>query len=230
MRVAVISDVHADIAALRDGLAQAARLGCERILCAGDLVGYGLFPAETIDLIREHDVTCVRGNHDRWATDPAMSGSSAGVLSDESLAYLTNLPRVWTGTLAGVRLALCHGTPKSDMDGVRPGAVSSDDVRRWLESAGADVLIVGHTHAPGLIEDIGGGMVINPGALAREGIHLPLVRFDSSGGAAGQKKTAPRGTFGILDLPAKRFTVHLAADGKEVHVATTKTGIADRRG
>jgi hypothetical protein len=102
--------------------------------------------------------------------------------------------------------------------------------RRWLETTESEVLIVGHTHAPGVIEDIGGGMIINPGALAREGIHLPLVTFDSSDGAAEGKKTAPRGTFGVLDLPEKRFTVHMAADGTEVRLATAKTGVVDRRG
>lgn len=229
-RIAVISDVHADVAALRDALAQAERLGCERMLCAGDLVGYGLFPEETVVLVRDRNVTCICGNHDRWATDPAMSGSSAGLLSGDSLTYLANLPRVWTGTLDGVRLAMCHGTPKSDMDGVRPGTASSADVHHWLETAGSEVLIVGHTHAPGVIEDIAGGLIVNPGALAREGIHLPLVTVDSPDSNCIGERTAPRGTFGILDLPEKRFTVHAAADGSEVRVTAVKTGVTDRRG
>ncbi|HJX52260.1 MAG TPA: metallophosphoesterase family protein [Polyangia bacterium] len=81
MRLAVIADVHADIHALRDALAQAERLGCTAVVCAGDLVGYGLFPMKTINLLRERKIPCVRGNHDRWATDPKMPGASSGLLS-----------------------------------------------------------------------------------------------------------------------------------------------------
>jgi hypothetical protein len=53
------------------------------------------------------------------------------------------------------------------------------------------------------------------------------ITFDSPGGAALGKKTAPRGTFGVLDLPEKRFTVHMAADGTELRLATAKTGVVD---
>jgi predicted phosphodiesterase len=65
--IAIISDVHADVHALRDALVQIERLGCSRIVCAGDLVDYGLFPEETIALMVERQIPCVRGNHDRWA-------------------------------------------------------------------------------------------------------------------------------------------------------------------
>jgi predicted phosphodiesterase len=51
MRLAVISDVHADIHALRDALAQAQRLGYKQTICAGDIVGYGRFPEEAVGLI-----------------------------------------------------------------------------------------------------------------------------------------------------------------------------------
>src|SRR5580658_692973 len=42
-RLAIVSDVHADVHALRDALAQIERLGCDAVVCAGDLVDYGLF-------------------------------------------------------------------------------------------------------------------------------------------------------------------------------------------
>jgi putative phosphoesterase len=232
MRLAVIADVHADIHALRDALAQAERLGCTAIVCAGDLVGYGLFPMQVINLLRERKIPCVRGNHDRWADDPNMAGASSGLLSDDALAFLAGLPRVWKTVVDGVRVAVCHGTPKSDMDGVVPGMTTADDVRRWLAAVGADMLIVGHSHAPFVLSDVGGGLIVNPGALLRDraggDVPAPVV-FDPQKGTFVQAQAAPRGTFGILELPSKRFTVHLASDGSDVPVPVVKTGIRDRR-
>ena len=232
MRLAVIADVHADIHSLHGALAQAERMGCTAVVCAGDLVGYGLFPMQVIDLLRERKIPCVRGNHDRWAEDPNMAGSSSGLLSDDALVFLAGLPRVWNTVVAGVRVAVCHGTPKSDMDGVVPGMATADDVRRWLAAVGADVLIVGHSHAPFVLSDVGGGLIVNPGALLRDraGGDVPApVIFDPQKGTFVQAQAAPRGTFGILELPTKHFTVHLASDGSEVPVPVVKTGIHDRR-
>jgi len=233
MRLAVIADVHADIHSLHDALAQAERLGCTAVLCAGDLVGYGLFPMQVIDLLRERKISCVRGNHDRWAEDPNMAGSSSGLLSDDAMAFLAGLPRVWNKVIDGVRVAMCHGTPRSDMDSVVPGMTTADDVQRWLAAVGADVLIVGHSHAPFVLSDIGGGLIVNPGSLLRDraGGDVPAAAiFDPQKGTFVQAQTAPRGTFGILELPSKRFTVHLASDGSEVPVPVVRTGIRDRRG
>jgi putative phosphoesterase len=232
MRLAVIADVHADIHALRDALAQAERLGCTAIVCAGDLVGYGLFPMQVINLLREKKIPCVRGNHDRWAGDPNMAGSSSGLLSDDAMAFLAGLPRLWNKVIDGVRVAMSHGTPRSDMDSVVPGMTTADDVRRWLAAVGADVLIVGHSHSPFVLSDVGGGLIVNPGALLRDrtGGELPApVIFDPQKGTFVQAQAAPRGTFGILELPGKRFTVHLASDGSDVPVPVVKTGVTDRR-
>ena len=48
MKLAIISDLHADVHALRDALAQIERLGCDEIVCAGDVLDWGLFPERTI--------------------------------------------------------------------------------------------------------------------------------------------------------------------------------------
>jgi len=230
MRIAVFADVHADVRALRDALAQAERLGCKHAICAGDAVGYGQSPEETVALLCGRNIPCVRGNHDRWATDPAKAGQVTGRLSDASLEYLGNLPRVWKQVREGVRLAMCHGTPTSDMDGIHPGEVTSAEVQRLLAATEADVLIVGHTHAAALIVDVGGGMIVNPGALLRE----PAEKASPAPVLYHQRRrkfiedaAAPRGTFGVLDLPSKTFTLHLAKDGSEIPVPTARTGVVD---
>jgi predicted phosphodiesterase len=65
--IGIISDVHADVEALRAALGHMQRLGCRRIVCAGDMVDYGHFPEATVALMIERKIPCARGNHDRWA-------------------------------------------------------------------------------------------------------------------------------------------------------------------
>ena len=59
-KLAVISDVHADLHALRDALAQIDKLGIDLIVSCGDVIDYGLFPEETLTLLRERRVPCIK--------------------------------------------------------------------------------------------------------------------------------------------------------------------------
>ena len=200
-RLGIISDVHGDVHALRDALDRMSSMGCGLILCAGDLVDYGLFPDETIELLRHEHVQVIRGNHDRWALSP--SALASATLSKRSQAFLRGLPRSWSDTIEGVRVAMHHASPGSDMLSIEPDA-SPEELAEWLGEARADVLIVGHSHLR-LSMTSPRGLVINPGALLRD----PGDGFEGSG------VPAP-GTFGVLDLPARRFTVFRARDGHEV--------------
>lgn len=231
-RLAIISDVHADVHAVQDALARIDRMGCDRVVCAGDVVDYGLFPEETIGVLRARGIPCIRGNHDRWAVgrgradDP--EGVGAGVhdasgfdLSRNDIAFLANLPTRWDAVLDGVRVAVRHGTPKSDMDGIDPRLALGSDVRRWLADADADVLVVGHTHLAFALRAAGGGLVVNPGALLRDPAHRAeagAMLFDPDSGKFVPVPPLEGGTFGVLELPAKSFTVYRAADGSEVEI------------
>lgn len=241
-RLAFISDVHADVHALVDALAQAERLGCDAVICAGDLVDYGLFPDETIALLKARAVPCIRGNHDRWrvaersaadggyqVTDDA--GGSGADLAPETLHFLAALPLTWNADLDGVRIAVRHATPRSDIDGIYPGQATTADAERWLRESQADVLIVGHTHLPFTLTTRGGGLIANPGALLRSDSEpSATLVFDVECGMYTLAPAAAGGTFGVLELPARRFTVYRAADGVEVEVPRLTVGVTDRRG
>lgn len=201
MKLAVISDVHADVHALQDALAQIDRLGIEQIVCCGDLVDYGLFPEETLTILRDRKITCVRGNHDRWAVKDG-SDMSGWNLTAASIAFLESLPATWSTTIGGVRVVLWHAQPKSDTNGIDVGTTTSQELKRMLDDAEADVLLVGHTHVSFLRQLGMTRLVANPGALLRnpaDGVELP----------------AP-GTFGVLTIDHEwaRFEVRRAQDGK----------------
>jgi putative phosphoesterase len=212
--IGVFSDVHGDLHALRDALAQIERLGIERLMCCGDLVDYGLYPDETLALLGEKQVLCIRGNHDRWA-----AGSRRGMfgerLSERSLAFLDELPTHWRKRIDGVRIVLAHARAESDMQGIDPEG-SDAELHELLDEAGADVLIVGHTHVPFVRTLPDGRIVANPGALLRDpGPGLDLIT---------------PGTFGIVRTTetGATFEIRRARDGELAELAGSHPRVRHR--
>jgi predicted phosphodiesterase len=103
MRAAIISDIHANHAALCAVIADARQRAIRRLVCLGDLVGYNSFPSETLALMRAEEIRSVHGNHDLMAVgrlepdDCGPNGRAAmlwtrAVLSDDDVEYLRGLP------------------------------------------------------------------------------------------------------------------------------------------
>ena len=88
------------------------------------------------------------------------------------------------------------------MRGIQSDAYA-DELRQVIAEADADVLIVGHVHAPMWIE-IDGRKIVNPGALLRDTPQPIDVGME--------------GTFGVLELPSRDWRVYRAADGVEVEI------------
>ena len=202
-KLALLSDIHGDIHALDEALRAIDELGCELALCAGDLVDFGLFPGEVIARLMDRGVPTVLGNHDRWAFERDQGGGAGGTHASElgarELAWLRGLPRSWRRSIEGVSVAMHHGSPKGDLDGLKPDEVDAGLLRAALERADADVLVVGHTHIAAALS-VGARVVVNPGALLRD----PAER--------GTRLRTP-GTFGVLELPSRRFTAYHATGG-----------------
>jgi putative phosphoesterase len=196
VRLAVITDVHSDVHALRDALVQIDTLGVDEILCCGDLIDYGRFPEETLALLRDRGVVCIRGNHDRWALTYGGSG-----LSPESTAFLESLPTGWRKRIDGVSVVLAHARPGSDMLGI-PADSSASELAEILDDSGADILVVGHTHLPFVRRIADGRIVANPGALLRD-----------PGRDVG---VAAPGTFASVDLMTRDVVIRSAKDGAVV--------------
>lgn len=196
-RLGILSDVHGDLRSLRDALACLARLDCDAVVCAGDLLDWGPSPAQTIALLHENRIPCVRGNHD--FVDEEGRAADGRILPEQAVAFIDALPKTWRRTIAGVRVAVWHARPGDLWRGVHVDAVDAEDL---LHAAGADVLVVGHTHVPMRIE-AGRGTIVNPGSVLR---------------AAAVAELAPpaSGTFGVLELPSRRFSVRSVTDGANV--------------
>jgi diadenosine tetraphosphatase ApaH/serine/threonine PP2A family protein phosphatase len=103
MRYAIISDIHSNLEALKRVLEEIYKRGADKIICLGDIVGYGANPNECVDIIREGNVESIIGNHDIIACgkdepynfNPVASAAALWTrkeLTPENKEFLNNLP------------------------------------------------------------------------------------------------------------------------------------------
>ena len=165
MKLAIVSDIHANPEALRATLASISVEAVDGVLCLGDIVGYHAEPGECIALLRGVNAVCVAGNHDRAVagriTTEGFSATAAlGVawtrerLNADDLAFLAGLPR--QACIQG-RIIAVHGSllPEGGCEMTR---LDTDERRRLCFAAlakhqsGARICAFGHTHQLGIYE------------------------------------------------------------------------------
>lgn len=121
MKVAVISDIHANPAALMKAINSAKRLKCEHIICLGDIVGYGYDPNECIEICKRNGIECIKGNHDAglvgelsldWFNETAKLQVLAHrqLVTEENKEWLRRLPLTIVKEYGGIKYAFSHGT------------------------------------------------------------------------------------------------------------------------
>lgn len=207
MRILVLSDIHANLAALEAALADARSFDYEAVWCLGDIVGYGPEPDECIARIRQLKPRAVIGNHD-WAVIGGMDAEDFnhearwGVLwtreklNAESLAWLRDLSKE---PLVVEDFTLTHGSPR---DPVWEYILYPSVAYANLEHFTTPFCLVGHTHVPAVFmagRDDRGVSVVRPQA----GQALPLAggqRAILNPGSVGQPRDSdPRAAYAILD-------------------------------
>lgn len=158
MRIAIISDIHANLQALEAVLSDIAKQVPDHVICLGDLVGYGAFPRECLALVREHCSRIVMGNHDYFASgddsldhffeDARLSLEwTRSQLGHDERAFLQELPYVLEGDYTTYVHATLHRP--ADWDYLDyPEAYEHHFARQ-----ATPVCFVGHTHMPAIIEN-----------------------------------------------------------------------------
>jgi predicted phosphodiesterase len=164
-RIALMSDIHGNLAALDAVLADIDAAGIEERYCLGDLVGYGPDPAGVIDRVRTSGMPCILGNYDEgiaerrgecgcyYATPLARSDGAASyaytepLVDDGRAAWLGALPREIRFEHAGLRVLLAHGSPRKINEYLLPDR-TDEQLARLAAEAGADLVCVGHIHVP----------------------------------------------------------------------------------
>jgi predicted phosphodiesterase len=192
MRYALISDIHANLPALRAVLADIdERADIDAIYHLGDLTGYAPWPNEVVALLRERAISGISGNYDSTvATDYKHCGCRADSPHEEELShlsyewtrshvtaetkrYLASLPfridvRPFGGHVSGPTITLVHGNQTLNTVYVTEDRPDSflEKMGRDVSARAADVICFGHTHKPWQ-RLVGGIQFINTGSVGR---------------------------------------------------------------
>lgn len=162
MRTALISDIHGNLEAIEAVLADIAEQNVDRIVCLGDIIGYGPNPKECIDRIQHVDL-CILGNHDQGALfDPeGFSGTAERAIywtrsqledkSDERnparWQFLSELPRV----IREDKVMFVHGSARAPLsEYVFPEDIYNPKKMDSLFALVQTQCFQGHTHVPGI--------------------------------------------------------------------------------
>jgi predicted phosphodiesterase len=215
MRVAVVSDIHANLHALEAVLEAIDANPVDELWCLGDLVGYGPKPNECCAIVQARAAVCLCGNHDlavRGTIDLVEFSGDAGtaaawtreVLSDDARGFLDGLEPA--GEAAGV--ALFHGSAR---DPVWEYVLSDEAAITTLMLTEEPLVLVGHSHAA---LQISLRDQVLEGGLAPNGTDLELSdgRWLLNPGSVGQPRDGdPHAAYLLLDTDAQRASFRRVA-------------------
>ena len=216
MRIAAITDVHANLPALEAVLAEIEGASIEEVWCLGDVVGYGVEPDACADLVRERCAVCLVGNHDLAVLgelDVASFSEAAAAavgwtrenLAERTLEFLRAL--VPSAERAGI--GLFHASPR---DPVWEYVLSAEQADAGMDASPQRIGLIGHSHvALFFTRPEGGEDEETRGAQASDGALLDLGRGNwlLNPGSVGQPRDGdPRAAWLELDIAAETACFH----------------------
>ncbi|MCA1651054.1 MAG: metallophosphoesterase family protein [Acidobacteria bacterium] len=181
MRIAVVSDIHANLTALDAVIADVRKTGADLVVSGGDLMSGGPRPAEVIDRVREMNWPGVYGNTDEMLWMPHRVSetlqapqlhrirdlvlthtipATLDAIGDERLAWLRALPRRWSDG----DLSVVHAGP-DDVWQITPANASDEELERVYAALRSKRVLYGHIHYP-YIRRVSTFMVANSGAVS----------------------------------------------------------------
>ena len=212
VRIAIVTDIHANLAAFEAVLRHAEGAGrLDALWCLGDTVGYGPHPNECLALLRRYECRAVAGNHDlaacgRMGTEEFNEAAAeaarwtAEQLTDASRSYLRGLPLV----VCEGDFTLVHGSlrwPEWEY------LLSGEQAQAHLELQRTPYGLVGHSHLPFVCRAQKGG----PPTLVRAGdgerVELGKERLILNPGGVGQPRDGdPRAAYALYESDAGLVT------------------------
>jgi putative phosphoesterase len=176
MRIALISDIHANEVALHAVLDDMEQVGVDRMACLGDVATLGPAPGAVLQTLQALGCPCIMGNHDAFLLDPPLIHTYTesprviaavdwcrSQLSGKALDFVrTFQPHLEISLDAQRTLLLFHGSPRSHMD-IILSTTSPDELDRLLAGHNAPVMAGGHTHIQ-MLRQHRGLLIVNPGS------------------------------------------------------------------
>ncbi len=236
MRIAAITDIHANLPALGAVLESAEEAGVEELWCLGDVLGYGVEPDACARLVRDRCATCLVGNHDLavlGALDISSFSEAAALavewtrenVAETTLDYLRELEPA--GEREGI--ALFHGSPR---DPVWEYVLSGEQADAGMDASPHPIGLIGHSHVALFFNRPATGREETRGAQASDGALLDLDGGEwlLNPGSVGQPRDGdPRAAWLELDTEAGTARFHrVAYDIERAAAPIVEAGLPSR--
>ena len=225
MNHAVISCLHANLAAVEAVLDDIDSQGITSVTCLGDLVGYGPQPNEVINLVRGRNIQTCQGCWDEDIIDglnscecsyPSQLAERRGhrahewtaeILTDENKQFLAKLPM----TLRRGTMLFVHGSPNSQHEYLLPDMNAFAALER-VETAGAETMFCGHTHQPYVRELSGGSIRVRVQQKGMESaseqeLQLPMRRIVNAGSVGEPRHGSTKATYVVHNAETGAVTI-----------------------
>jgi len=231
VRVGIVSDVHSNLPALTAVLTDMGPV--DQLWCLGDIVGYGPYPNECIELLRQRNCVGIPGNHDwgcagkisledfnveaRWACEWSRQAISA-----DNLAFLESLPLTRTEG----DFTLAHGTPHEP---IWEYMAYPSTARLNFHYFASRYCLVGHTHVPLVFRDVDmGPETFHPGP--GKPLALESTRAIINPGSVGQPRDGnPQAAYAVIDTEATEMAFHrVAYDVASIQARMRELGFPER--
>lgn len=191
MRIATISDIHSNLYALNEVLADIEKRNVDMVVCTGDLVGYATRPNEVIETLRKNKVLTIMGNYDEAIGNfkiicgcdyPDPKDAEKASLSmkftseettDENKAYLRNLPKEAVISFNNKTIRFVHGSTRLINEYLKENSKEADEVMNNLDE---DILVCGHTHIP-YVKYYGEKLLVNAGSVGKSKTGSPNANY-----------------------------------------------------
>jgi protein phosphatase len=196
LKIAVISDIHGNLEALKSTIEDIQKKEVDKIICLGDIIAKGIHPNECVDLIKKYCDVVIQGNCDRHFSKkhdleniPEIEQKrikwNQSIITKENLKYLNKLPFCYELYISGSLVRFFHATPKQDniailnVDSIETKYNMFKSSENTISKNDADVVIYGHIHHP-YMDRLYNKTLINVGSVGNSFDVIRNVNKDSN--------------------------------------------------
>ncbi len=238
MRVAIVSDIHANRQAFEAVLDEIDASECEEMWCLGDLVGYGADPDACVELARRHAAVCLAGNHDlgvrgtlpleQFSRGAALAAKwTQETIAPETRAYLDGLEPLNLDEEVG----LYHASPR---DPIWEYVLSPLQAELCLDTQRHRVCLIGHSHVALSFSRVPGASASGETRADAEELDLDRGEWLINPGSVGQPRDGdPRAAWLELDTGGwravfRRTEYDIAGAAAAIRAARLPDSLAER--
>jgi predicted phosphodiesterase len=235
MKFAIIADIHGNLEAFKVVLEDTKTQGCTHYVCLGDVVGYNANPCECLDIVRDMNMPCVKGNHDEYcSTKEALEGFNpyAAAAVEWTRAQLSAADKTWLCDLRYTRLVQGFTIVHATLDAPQRWGYVFDKLAgaASMTYQNTPVCFFGHTHVPvAFVRD----SQVRGGTYSKFKVESGKKYFVNVGAVGQPRDGNPKAAYVVYDpqegsIELRRLDYDIAAAQKKIRAAGLPERLADR--